>query len=219
MTPEQAWQHIKALWPDAEYIEPYSTTTSRIRFNLGRVSVQFSWEIDWSTVRRYPPAEPQYREPTQADIGKMVEVRDYANQTWRKKALLAILPSRYECRYIVDNSSDDTEACFDHFIEARIEARIAVDTNRKHCPTCKLDITGCTWCSDPYPGCPLPSQLDEQPIDTAPKDRLIWLLMGGKWVTGFFDGNIWLTGAQPDGANHSLKWDDENQPTKWRPIK
>jgi hypothetical protein len=35
----------------------------------------------------------KYREPTQADVGKMVEVRDYDNESWMKHKLLAMFES------------------------------------------------------------------------------------------------------------------------------
>ena len=49
-----------------------------------------------------PPAE-QYREPTQADVGKMVEVRDSQDHRWENFELLAVIRDgnirdRFVCR-------------------------------------------------------------------------------------------------------------------------
>jgi hypothetical protein len=48
-----------------------------------------------------PPA-PQYREPTQADAGRMVEVSDYGNR-WEAYQLLAVLPQHIRYRIAVDS--------------------------------------------------------------------------------------------------------------------
>jgi hypothetical protein len=44
--------------------------------------------------------EPQYREPTQADVGKLVEVRDSDDQPWGKLELLAVLPADIKYRFL-----------------------------------------------------------------------------------------------------------------------
>jgi hypothetical protein len=49
-----------------------------------------------------PPAE-QYREPNQADVGKMVEVRDREKEPWQARELLAVIGDetivrRFVCR-------------------------------------------------------------------------------------------------------------------------
>ncbi len=49
-----------------------------------------------------PPAE-QYRDPTQADVGKMVEVRDREKEPWQARELLALIGDetivrRFVCR-------------------------------------------------------------------------------------------------------------------------
>jgi hypothetical protein len=50
---------------------------------------------------RYPP-KPKYRIPTQADVGKVVEVDDHRciNTAWQKRILLAVLPENQTCRFI-----------------------------------------------------------------------------------------------------------------------
>jgi hypothetical protein len=178
--------------------------------------VAFFPEIDWPEgMTRYPPPEPKYREPTQKDVGKMVEVRDFDRDDWCpvRAKLLAVIDAGVVFRFIVS-----FDAMSRDWTKWR-QARIAVDE-----PSLMDGLVG-AWIPNkdgefrqiyPKPDLPHP---DAKPIETAPKDRLIWLLMGGEWVTGFFDGNIWLTGIQPNGVSHSLKWDDENQPTHWREIK
>lgn len=125
LSPEQAWQHVKALWPDAEYIRKGCQKLSTDGVYRGRDIDSFiplhHCEIDWPDgMTRYPPPEPQHREPWQDDVGKMVEVRDRKEQPWKKQMLLAILPSKCEYRYIADTTRDDTEPTFDYFIESRI---------------------------------------------------------------------------------------------------
>lgn len=48
-----------------------------------------------------PPA-PKYREPTQADAGRTVEVSDYGNR-WEAYQLLAVLPQHIRYRIAVDS--------------------------------------------------------------------------------------------------------------------
>jgi hypothetical protein len=52
-----------------------------------------------------PPAE-QYREPTSADVGKMVEVSDFQAK-WFKYELLAVLPQDISKRFIVRGKAGD----------------------------------------------------------------------------------------------------------------
>ena len=54
-----------------------------------------------------PPA-PKYREPTQADVGKMAEVRDNISDLWVKRKLLAVIDDdsishRFICRILEGN--------------------------------------------------------------------------------------------------------------------
>jgi hypothetical protein len=56
-----------------------------------------------------PPA-PQYREPTQADVGKMVEVRGREKEPWQYRELLAVIGDekirrRFVCRDFIDGVS------------------------------------------------------------------------------------------------------------------
>lgn len=53
-----------------------------------------------------PPAE-QYRQPTQADVGKVVEVRDREKEPWQARELLAVIGDekirrRFVCRDFID---------------------------------------------------------------------------------------------------------------------
>lgn len=191
ITPEQAWQHVKALWPDAIGLSRDEFGASLLFRNR---SNGLSVSIDWPEgMDRYPPAEPTYREPTQADVGKMVEVRDHHSQRWQTHELLAILPTVYQYRYIVDTTRDTAEATFDYFTEARIAVDDqSVDAN-------KMDL--------PHP--------DARPIRTAPKDQESWLLMGGEWRKGVWSVNNWVS----TDAVRGYTWDLQNQPTHWRPIK
>ena len=43
-------------------------------------------------------------------VGEMCEVRDNEDKQWKKRKLLAILPKKYDYRFITDSSSDDNSA-------------------------------------------------------------------------------------------------------------
>jgi hypothetical protein len=61
-------------------------------------------------------------------------------------------------------------------------------------------------------------QVDDgwKPMDSAPKDRPIELLMGGKWYKGRWHCvGIWISDST---YNKTLGWDRNNQPTGWRPL-
>jgi hypothetical protein len=55
--------------------------------------------------------------------------------------------------------------------------------------------------------------LAAQPMETAPKDRDIELLMDGKWLEGDFDNGFWWSKTK-----HGMctAWDRGHQPTAWR---
>jgi hypothetical protein len=53
-----------------------------------------------------PPPVPQYREPTSADVGKMVEVTDCEEENWQEYQLLAVLPHHIEYRFVVDGGEN-----------------------------------------------------------------------------------------------------------------
>ena len=46
-----------------------------------------------------------YREPTLADVGKIVEVRDAEHQPWTPRLLVGVLPVRFTYRYVVESNS------------------------------------------------------------------------------------------------------------------
>ena len=85
LTPQQAWEHVKALWPNAPRILKYKGDQFIIDSSSREVN------IDWPEgVDRWPPLEPKYREPTMADVGKMVEVRQNPQQEWKHRNLIYI---------------------------------------------------------------------------------------------------------------------------------
>jgi len=81
LSPEQAWEKVKATNPNAKYIY-------RVLRDGWAVEPREPG-IDWPEgVDRWPPPEPRWREPTMADVGKMVEVRDNTNTGWNGKGKL-----------------------------------------------------------------------------------------------------------------------------------
>lgn len=207
MTPEQAWEHVRALWPDAAFIVKnglHPGTIYQCQESFCEQHADFTARIEWPEgVVRWPPREPQYREPTPADVGKMVQVRDYADHNWRECELLAVLPSKYKNRFLVDFAHAWTSFRF---------TRIAIDEPQP-CPIDAANTARLAQLKEP-------THPDAQPIATAPQDRIVWLWMGGRWMTGRYGvGSCrWITTLQPDGMYTGFDWDSENQPTHWREI-
>lgn len=132
LTPEQAWQHVKALYKDADGIEQGSSNQETV-VRMGQYQRPLTLyrmnEIDWPEgMDRYPPPEPQYREPTQADVGKMVEVRYNDVSDWSERMLIAILPSHYPRRFLCQSDVHWQSYC------DWLEARIAVDEPQAKSP-------------------------------------------------------------------------------------
>lgn len=68
-----------------------------------------------------PPA-PQYREPTQEDVGKMVEVRESETNTWKVRELLAVIDDKeIEGRFTCRDAVYRKRACCWDFAQIRIE--------------------------------------------------------------------------------------------------
>lgn len=90
MTPEQAWEHVKALDHRAECITPYFGSHKSVGVQLGNDRVySIPVAIDWPEgVDRWPPVEVEYREPRMPeDYGKEIEVRDLQTKDWQSATL------------------------------------------------------------------------------------------------------------------------------------
>lgn len=120
LTPEEAWHHVQALWPYATGIAPSDDPNClKIGFTKFGIMRQIAWP---EGVTQWPPKQEQYREPTQDDVGKMVEVRNlgYVGEShWAERKLLAVLPSNIKSRFITSHNSDHT--LFYCWEEARIK--------------------------------------------------------------------------------------------------
>jgi hypothetical protein len=93
LTPQQAWEHIKSVWPNATHVCRYGEHGLTLSYMANAA------KIDWPEgVDRWPPPEPKYREPTMADVGKMVEVRQNQSQEWKPRTLIYI--SNTEIKFI-----------------------------------------------------------------------------------------------------------------------
>jgi hypothetical protein len=92
LTPQQAWEHAKALFPLTSIIRKVDNSAWCF-FTEPISNHEFSYyiggNVNWPPgADRWPPPEPKYREPTMADVGKMVEVRDNTNTVWNGKGKL-----------------------------------------------------------------------------------------------------------------------------------
>jgi hypothetical protein len=79
LTPAEAFEHAKALWPAIQSIRRYHETEDSLGWVVvGFILQRFDAKIDWpADVDRWPPPEPEWREPTMTDVGKMVEFCNY----------------------------------------------------------------------------------------------------------------------------------------------
>ena len=98
LTPQQAWEHVKALFPNATHMTRdidcwFCWLPRRERTVTYFVGDNINWP---KGVDRWPPPEPRWREATMADVGKIVEVSDIkiADSTSSQK-LMAILANDY----------------------------------------------------------------------------------------------------------------------------
>ena len=108
LTPQQAWEHVKALWPNAPRILKYKSDQFIIDSSSREVN------IDWPPgVDRWPPPEPKYREPTMADVGKMVEVRYNERQHWIPRKLIYVLREGFRLRFTTVSQNEDVIICFE----------------------------------------------------------------------------------------------------------
>jgi hypothetical protein len=91
LTPQQAFEHCKALWPNIDFIGKHEGGHDNGWVKIGYALERLGTIIDWPPgVDRWPPPEPKYREPTMADRDKMIEVRLCENDEWVKAKLIYI---------------------------------------------------------------------------------------------------------------------------------
>lgn len=115
LTPEQAWEHIKVLWPDARYImrcKPPLKSDGVFRgSDISSFALLDHSRIDWPEgMDRWPPKELKYRVPNQGDVGKMVEV-PCGHDFWKEKRLLHVLPENFRYRFIFEDKADSWDGC------------------------------------------------------------------------------------------------------------
>jgi hypothetical protein len=74
ITPKQAYEAAKVLWPDATKVQKRSDMTSMFCQN-GRVSLIIDAKIDWGDTDQYPPPEPEWVDAVfPDDVGKQGRV-------------------------------------------------------------------------------------------------------------------------------------------------
>jgi hypothetical protein len=90
------------MWKQANFGERYlSSNYNRVQIRQTRTNEFYSVIVPTT-----PPAE-QYRDPTQADVGRMIEVRDRVEEGWEPRELLAVIGDekirrRFVCRDFID---------------------------------------------------------------------------------------------------------------------
>jgi hypothetical protein len=90
------------VWKQVKVGESYLSIT-RNKVIVREIEAQTFFNVIVPTTQ---PAE-QYRDPTQADVGKMVEVRDRVKEGWEPRELLAVIGDekirrRFVCRDFID---------------------------------------------------------------------------------------------------------------------
>jgi len=192
LTPEQAWQHVKAIMPFAKALKKRNAlfNSHYIELPHDQFIELLCCEIEWPDgMYSYPPEpEKQWRAAVMpADWGRRCRVKNHGSTEWQETYVLGCTMNGK--RWFADNRNiwDQCEVPVDEPPTIR-ESQIVEDGNR-----------------------------NPQPMSTAPKDRAIELFMGGGWVVGSFepDSKIW---ASRPVYNKSIAWDRGNQPSAWREI-
>ena len=192
LTPEQAWEHIKALCDDPDFMEyggngTYVHAQDGTTFDL----VIEPGIIDWGDLTRYPPKEEWRDAVMPQDWGKPCRAK-LSDENWGACEYGVLVGhSVKENRFIIEK-------------DGSIPIRCKND--------CQVRITHDEPQSD---GLWVDVYSDEMPIETAPKDRTILLLMDGMWMYGYFSkyDRIWVSKYK------SIAWDRGHQPIKWAEIK
>jgi hypothetical protein len=249
LTPEQAWQHVKALWPLADFLQKDAIGTL-IRFSDASTvwESMYHIDIDWGDLTQWPPKE-EWRDAVKADCftEQVCRWRESVDHTWKTGALIGFLhvdsivefwvASGSTCMYRIKSgncqvrvtaqdktppNADDVSANaperekrFTPF-ESRLIERVKSARNeieqqskeQRKKQTSKTDDTG-TY------GLGCERETAWRSMDSAPKDKPVWVKMGGEIVLASTDGpRIWLS----HGFKKSYESDRTNQPTAWQPI-
>jgi hypothetical protein len=136
LTPEQAWVHVKALWPDAEYIRKGCQKLSTDGVYRGRDIDSFiplhHCNIDWPEgVTQWPPNE-EWRDAVVPTIGKFEDwglpcrVRDSESDPWFKSKILGYDESFESSPWMIE---DD---CFYRDCQVRVTARDKTPPDADH---------------------------------------------------------------------------------------
>lgn len=218
LTPQQAYEHIKALFPSKEVISIHSTENGNVwvheeelrhsgkpaYFSIGKI------EIDWPEgVDRWPPMEEWVDAVMPQDYGKPCRHRD-DHESWKEGVLVgeSVVRNavyRWITEHPVNGTRYDSQYCQVRVEPEKATAPITRPAQAESIVEKQPD--GDIW-TDVYS--------DGLPIETAPKDREIELLMGGKWRKGRWHScQIWMT-VSPEARLFS--WDRANQPTRWKPL-
>ena len=75
MTPAEAWEHAKALWPDAVKIERNKYDTCNVHDNKGHLCRVIAMrQIEWPEgMTEYPPPQKLYRPAIMPTVGEFVD--------------------------------------------------------------------------------------------------------------------------------------------------
>jgi hypothetical protein len=98
LTPEKAWEHVKALWPDAECIRKRmgDTIVNCVVYILEyQIPLQLVM-VDWPDgFNRYPPKEEWRDAVWPQDWGKEARFRDGESYSWQNGVLCGMIPKRH----------------------------------------------------------------------------------------------------------------------------
>ena len=82
ITPKQAYEAAKILWPEATKVQKRSDMTSMFCQN-GRVCLVIDAKIDWGDTTQYPLPEPEWVDAVfPDDVGREGRVRNDSDESW-----------------------------------------------------------------------------------------------------------------------------------------
>jgi hypothetical protein len=191
LTPQQAWEHVRALWPSATHIRQVNGGQCEIE-GKGGYQTFTDKVIDWCDLTQWPPPEPaeQWEDAEfPRDCGKNC------------RYLLSTLSDEYESGKIVGKDGSDPAWVvldLEQDLLWAFKCQVRVEPKEATGKDCLQVEEG--WL----------------PMDSAPKDgKLILLRMGGKRVEGYWSMcGMWVS----RGIGKTISWDKANQPTAWRPL-
>jgi hypothetical protein len=191
ITPQEALVHFQALWPWASSLHKGRSVGEVVLRgeNPGDVTRIYSQAIDWPEgVDRWPTPEPaeQWVEAVWPDAHN--KECKWNCLEWNQERIGVIVGYVHGDGFPWIVLTTDKDLMWVDECQVRVEPK----------PTGK----DCLTTEDGW-----------LPMDSAPKDVIVELLMGGRWLRGSHSEGKWVSHA------FSAEWDLKNQPTAWRETK